>query len=73
MSQLKDEPFEKMADDKELEAVLAVEKVWGTVQCNECRYWGRMDGYIQPDNKKIIQFVCPECSAVEQVRNPEAL
>jgi hypothetical protein len=65
--------LQKAEDSKDLQAILAVERVWGVVQCNNCRYWDKMDGYIQPDNPKIIQFICPECGCVENVKNPEAL
>jgi hypothetical protein len=73
MSRLSDEPFEKVADDKDIQATLAVEHVWGTVQCNNCKFWGRMDGYIEPGDDKFIKFVCPKCNCVERVRNPEAM
>lgn len=71
MSRLKDEPLEKASDDKELSAVMAVERVFGTVQCNECRFWGKMDGYIEPHDRKIIKFICPDCNTLELVTNPE--
>lgn len=49
------------------------EEVWGVVQCNTCKYWGRMDGIIEFDNKKVIVFICPQCNSIERVKNPEAL
>jgi hypothetical protein len=65
---------------EDIEAVSRTEEVWGVVQCNGynddatvCTYWGRMTGYIQPDNKKVITFVCPECNSVEDIKNPEAI
>lgn len=67
------EDFDEAVNTKELDAILAVERVYGTVQCNACRYWGRMDGYIEPADLKIIKFICPKCSVVESVKNPEAL
>lgn len=59
-----------MSDD-EIEGLLINEQVWGVVQCDNCNYWGRMEGIIDHNNKKVIQFVCPECTAVEYVKNPE--
>lgn len=47
------------------------EEVWGVVQCFNCDYSGRMEGVIEYDDKRYIKFVCPECKAVEPVRNPE--
>lgn len=75
MSHLKDEPLEKvMSDEKDMvEALLKTEAVYGTVQCDHCGYWGRMDGYIEPQDKKRIKFVCPDCNTVEFVSNPEHL
>jgi Zn finger protein HypA/HybF involved in hydrogenase expression len=74
MSHLNDEELQSIAkglDEKDIEAILQVEKVWGTVQCNECDFWGRMDGFIEPQDKRFIKFVCPECSSLELVGNPE--
>lgn len=74
MSRLTDEPFEKVIDDKDLvPAMIMVEKVVGTVQCNNCSFWGKMDGYIDPDEKRFIKFICPSCDALEFVTNPEAV
>lgn len=60
-----------MNGDDEIPAILMNEQVWGIVQCNNCEYWGRMEGIIDVQNKKVIQFICPECSVVEYVDNPE--
>jgi Zn finger protein HypA/HybF involved in hydrogenase expression len=72
LSKLQEEPFEKVVDDKDLvEAMAMVEEVYGTVQCNNCQYWGKMEGWIEPNDKKNIKFVCPKCNALELVTNPE--
>lgn len=74
MANLSDEPFEKVINDKDLDEIQAIirnEQVWGVVQCDNCNYWGRMEGIIDGQNKKVIQFVCPECTCVEYVNNPE--
>jgi hypothetical protein len=73
VAQLQDEPFEKVVDDKDMMEVFSmVERVYGVVQCNHCRFWGRMDGYIEPHDRGVIKFACPECKALEVVANPEA-
>lgn len=59
-----------MAD--EVYAEPQIEEVEGIVQCNACGFWGKMPGYINQMDNKIINFVCPECNALEQVKNPEA-
>lgn len=74
MTELQDEPFEKVVDDKDLDTIEAFvrnEQVWGTVQCYGpgCSYFGRMEGIIEGDNRKLILFVCPECNSIERVRN----
>jgi Zn finger protein HypA/HybF involved in hydrogenase expression len=73
MSSLNDEDLESISKglDDSIEAVLQVEQVYGVVQCNECSYWGRMDGWIEPNDVKFIKFVCPECNSIELVKNPE--
>lgn len=72
MSKLKDEEFEKIVDDKDLiEAFEHNEEVGGTIQCQNCSFWGKMTGYIEADDRKVIKFVCPECNSLERVRNPE--
>jgi Zn finger protein HypA/HybF involved in hydrogenase expression len=73
MAELKDEPFEKMVDDKDLtiEAMVMNETISGVVNCNNCEYWGKMNGYIEADDRKNIKFVCPECNSIEFVRNRE--
>lgn len=55
----------------EVHAIDQTEEVWGVVQCNECTFWGRMDGYIESTDKRFIKFVCPECKSLELVKNPE--
>lgn len=57
--------------DDEVFAFPMVEEVYGVVQCFNCDYFGRMDGFIDPRNKKEINFRCPECEALEVVKNPE--
>lgn len=57
------------SEQPEVDAFLRSEKVQGTVQCYNCNYWGEMTGYIESDNRKVIQFVCPECKTIEQVSN----
>lgn len=57
--------------DDEVIAFPMVEEVWGTIECYNCDYFGRMTGYIMPQNKKEINFKCPECEALEVVQNPE--
>lgn len=72
MSKLQDEPVEKVVNEKDLIPAMDFnEEVYGMVQCNHCKYWGRMDGVIEHHDKKWIKFVCPECDALERVRNPE--
>lgn len=72
MTELAEEPIEKVVNDKDLiEAWDMNEEVWGVVQCNSCQYWGKMDGVIEASDKKWIKFVCPSCSALEKVKNPE--
>jgi hypothetical protein len=58
-------------DDDEVIAFPMVEEVSGIVECYSCDYFGRMTGYIMPDNRKQINFKCPECEALEVVQNPE--
>lgn len=75
MSELQDEPIEKVLDDKDLaEDMLAYElneEVWGTLKCYNCGYRGRMEGVIPHQDKRNIVFVCPECSTIERVKNPD--
>lgn len=74
MTELSDEPLEKVADTKDMvEAMDFHEKVYGTVQCNNCKFWGRMDGIIEANDKQMIKFVCPKCGGLEKVKNPEAM
>lgn len=74
MSELEDEPLEKVVDDKDLiEAFNMNEEVEGVVGCQNCDFWGKMTGWIEANDRKVIKFVCPKCRAVEQVKNPEAL
>lgn len=56
-----------------LEGFDRAEEVWGTVQCfnGGCEYFGRMEGVILADDKKFINFVCPDCNTIEKVANPE--
>lgn len=58
--------------EESVEGFIAAEEVSGIVQCYnpECDYWGEMTGYINPDNTKIIAFLCPECNYIERVANP---
>lgn len=60
-----------MSDEDVIHAMLMNEEVWGTVQCDNCRYWGRMEGIIEANDKRVIKFVCPECNSIEIVDNPE--
>lgn len=74
LENLSDDNLESIAkglDENSIEAVLQVEEVWGVVQCNECNYWGRMPGFIEPNDKRFIKFVCGKCNSVELVSNPE--
>ncbi len=77
MSRLVDEPFEKAVDDKLesqtdiIEAFEHNEEVSGTVQCQNCSHWGSMLGIIEAADSKWIKFICPKCSSLEKVRNPE--
>lgn len=74
MSQLKDEPLEKVADTKDMiEAFDGNEAVGGIVQCNGngCDYWGQMEGVIEHNDRAFIKFICPKCRTIERVKNPE--
>lgn len=75
MSGLSDgmDSIQKGLDEKTIEAVHQVEEVYGIVQCNECSFWGRMPGYIEPHDRAKIKFVCPECNSLEIVANPESV
>jgi hypothetical protein len=56
---------------EDIEAFIRNEEVWGVVQCNNCLYWGRMEGIIEASNRKVIAFVCRECNSIEYVKNPD--
>lgn len=77
MAELRDEEFEKAVDDKldasAIEAWDRNEEVWGVIQCQQCNYWGKMEGICEASDKRWIKFVCPKCSSLERVRNPEYL
>jgi Zn finger protein HypA/HybF involved in hydrogenase expression len=72
---LDDEKLEGISKglDDSIEAILQVEEVVGVVQCNECSFWGRMPGYIEPPDTRFIKFICPKCNTVETVKNPESI
>jgi hypothetical protein len=59
-------------DEEELHAFTHIEEVEGIVQCNKCKFWGKMPGYIDQLDDAKIKFVCPDCNTIEFVKNPEA-
>ncbi len=75
MSQLQDEPLEKMVNDKlseDIEVYEFNEEVEGRLRCYSCGYKGMFQGVIPAQDKRYINFVCPECNVLERVKNPEA-
>lgn len=59
----------RMTDERE--AFGMNEDVYGVVQCATCAYWGRMEGVIEWTDRKLIKFICPDCNAIELVKNPD--
>lgn len=59
-----------MTESEDIKAFVAMEDATGTIQCNNCDYWGEMPGYINPESPKFITFVCPKCDVIEKVLNP---
>lgn len=54
----------KSKDGAEIE-VKRVLKV--TVQCEDCQFWGKMDGGVTSDGKGAV-FACPECGTINRVK-----
>jgi Zn finger protein HypA/HybF involved in hydrogenase expression len=52
-----------------MEAYHRSQQTEAVVQCNFCDYWGLMTGFLDPENKDVIQFVCPTCDSIEAVTN----
>jgi len=39
-----------------------------TVQCNNCDYWGKMEGGPLTEKPERAVFVCPECDTMNQTK-----